>query len=171
MTINLLFRVDDFIDPILVEITEKLTKEAYLKRVNMIIDTLASTLHKPIKVNYNNDDLTCTIELEDSISFIKYSVLKFYLKRIDILGDIKLAFNTTDAYAFNGKGFFNIFKDDKEYVAIILQGWKLRNVIIMLTLITNGNKKIVDIPDSTSILPNVNELLDIYYKLLKDLKD
>lgn len=171
MTINILFRVDGFIDPIPVEITENLTKETYLKRVNMIIDTLASTLHKPIKVNYNSEDLTCTIKLEDSISFNKYKVLKYYLKRIDILNDIKLAFNATDAFASNGKRFFNIFKDDKEYVAVILQGYKLRNVINTLTLIANGNKKTVDIPDSAAIWLSVNQVLETYCDLNKDLKD
>nr|DAO22612.1 MAG TPA: hypothetical protein [Caudoviricetes sp.] len=171
MNITVLFRVVDFTDPISIQVAKNLTKETYLKRVSMVIDTLANTLHKPIKVNYNSEDLTCTIKIEDSISFIKYKVLAFYLKRIDILGDIRLAFNATDAFTFKCKRFFHIFKDDKEYVAVILQGYKLRNVIQTLTLVTNTNIKIVDIPDSTSILPNVNQLLDTYYNLFKDLKD
>lgn len=169
MNINVLFKVTDFIDPVSVKIAENLSKEAYLKHVGMIVDTLVSTLHKPVNVSYSTDELTCTIELSNSISFNKYKVLKFYLKRIDLLDDIKLAFNATDAFAFNGKRFFYIFQKDKEYVAVILQGYKLRNVIRALMLVKNNNKVTAVTTNSSAIWPGVLEVLETYYHLSKDL--
>ena len=120
MNIHVLFKVDVFQDPEPVVVAENLSIGEYQKRVGMILDVLVSTLHRPVNVSYSSDNLTCIIELTESISFNKYKVLKYYLKRIDVLNGIKLAFNATDAFKYT-KYFSYVAQDDNEYVAVILQ--------------------------------------------------
>ena len=171
MNINVLFKIDVFANSESVKVAENLSMEAYQKRVSMILDKLISILHKSVKVSYSADCGTCTIELEDSISFNKYKVLKFYLTYIDLLNDIKLAFDINDAFSFNNECFFYVFQDDKEYIAVILQGYKLRNIIQALKLTTGNSKIAVDAHKLNTLWPSVNQILETYYHICKDFKD
>lgn len=171
MNIHVLFKVDVFQDPEPVVVAENLSIGEYQKRVGMILDVLVSTLHRPVNVSYSSDNLTCIIELTESISFNKYKVLKYYLKHIDVLNGIKLAFNATRAFSFGNKGFIYVAQDDNEYVAVILQGYQLRNVIKALTYTNSNGTVCIPIGELKAVWPKVNELLEVYYNLCKDLKD
>lgn len=168
MNINVLFKVDTFTDPISVKVAKNLSIEEYQKHIGAILDTLVTALHKPVNVSYSSDELTCTIELTESISFNKYKVLSYYLKRVDVLSSIRLAFNATDAFQ-STKNFIYIFQDGKEYVAVILQGYQLRNIVKALTFSKGICKTTISVDKDKALWPSVNELLDIYHDLCKDL--
>lgn len=170
MNINVLFKVDTFTDPISVKVAKNLSIEEYQKHIGAILDTLVSTLHKPVNVSYSSDELTCTIELTESISFNKYKVLSYYLKRVDVLSSIKLAFNATDAFQ-STKNFIYIFQDGKEYVAVILQGYQLRNIVKALNFGKDRVATAIPVGKGKALWPSVIELLEIYHDLCKDLID
>lgn len=171
MNIHVLFKVDTLTDPITVKVAKNLSIEVYQKHIGMISDTLVSTLHKPVNVNYSSDNLTCTIELTESISFNKYKVLSYYLKRVDVLSSIKLAFNATDAFSYNSKCSSYVFQDDEDYITVIVQGYQLRNIVKALNFGKDRVATAIPVGKGKALWLSVIELLGIYHDLCKDLID